>query len=91
MENINRFCQSCGMPMPEDSLLGKEKDGSLNTDYCMYCYKDGAFTTDEDMDSMIESCIPHVIGGQPYPDADTARAEMHKFFPQLKRWKQAKE
>lgn len=86
MTNNMQFCQSCGMPL-NDEVLGTEKDGSKNPDYCLYCYKDGAFTADITMEEMIEGCVPHCVP-QPYPDADTARTEMHKFFPHLKRWKQ---
>jgi hypothetical protein len=37
------FCQSCSMPMGTPELFGTEKDGSKNSDYCKYCYADGAF------------------------------------------------
>ena len=33
------ICQCCGMPL-EDSIIGKNKDGSLNEDYCQWCYAD---------------------------------------------------
>ncbi len=29
-------CQCCGMPLPEDSMLSREPDGSFNEDYCMW-------------------------------------------------------
>ena len=79
------FCQSCGMPL-NNEVLGTEKGGAKSADYCEYCYKDGAFTSEDTMESMIESCAPHCVP-QPYPNEETARAEMMKFFPQLKRWK----
>ena len=92
-----KFCQSCGMPLIAemihedgvDSVYGKEKDGSENLDYCYICYADGAFTVDETMEQMIESCIPFVSNNNPWPDAETARAEMYKTFPAMKRWKKA--
>ena len=37
------FCQCCGMPLNDDSLLSKEPDGSFNEDYCKWCYADGTF------------------------------------------------
>lgn len=37
------FCQSCGMPLTEE-ILGTNADQSKNNEYCIYCYKDGAFT-----------------------------------------------
>ena len=33
-------CQCCGMPM-DDAILGRHADGSLNEDYCQWCYADG--------------------------------------------------
>ncbi|THU39536.1 hypothetical protein FAM09_13610 [Niastella caeni] len=38
------FCQSCSMPMDSPELFGTEKNGAKNSDYCKYCYSDGAFT-----------------------------------------------
>ena len=35
-----KFCQSCGMPLNPE-VLGTEKDGSKNEEYCTYCYADG--------------------------------------------------
>ena len=83
------YCQSCGMPLAEDGDFGTEQGGVQSRDYCCYCYQNGAFTTDETMEQMIESCVPHCCTGNPWPDAETARTEMQKFFPELKRWKKA--
>ncbi|MBR2731835.1 MAG: helix-turn-helix domain-containing protein [Clostridia bacterium] len=51
-------CQCCGMPL-EDAILSKEKDGTLNEDYCQWCYADGTYTY-SDMDDLIDVCIPHM-------------------------------
>ncbi len=89
MENNNmKFCQSCAMPLESPELYGTNADGSKNEDYCSYCYKDGAFTSESTMDEMIETCVPFVSKGEPWPDEDTARKAMQEFFPQLKRWKE---
>ena len=53
------ICQCCGMPM-EDSIIGRNKDGSLNEDYCKWCYADGTYTY-SDMDNLIEVCIPNMV------------------------------
>lgn len=37
------FCQSCSMPIDDTALRGTEKDGSLSSDYCTYCYQRGQF------------------------------------------------
>ena len=50
-----KFCQSCGMPLSPE-VLGTNADGSKSDEYCIYCYKDGAFTGDFTMDQMIEFC-----------------------------------
>ena len=57
-ENL-RFCQSCGMPLT-DGVFGNEADGSRNDDYCIYCYRDGAFTDNCTMEEMAEHCAQFV-------------------------------
>lgn len=39
-----QICQCCGMPLEEDEILGREKDGTLNEEYCKWCYADGTYT-----------------------------------------------
>jgi hypothetical protein len=47
---MNRFCQSCGMPMKKDpGNGGTDSDGTKSADYCSYCFKDGGFTTRESL------------------------------------------
>lgn len=83
-----KLCQSCAMPMSEDAHFGTEKDGTKSEDYCTYCYQNGEFVGgDATMEEFIEMCIKPCLDQKVYPDADTARAEMMKFFPTLKRWK----
>ena len=38
------ICQFCGMPIEDDSILGRDKDGTLNEEYCKWCYADGTYT-----------------------------------------------
>lgn len=86
-----RFCQSCGMPLTE-ALLGTEADGSRNRDYCIYCYKDGAFTGNFTMEEMVEFCAQFV---EQY-NRDSGRnltqeeykSELRAYYPMLKRWRQ---
>jgi len=88
MENLIH-CQSCGMPLSEESHFGKNSDGSKNEDYCCHCYPAGAFTNpNETMDEMIESCIPFMVeDGVHAKDEESARALLTEFLPTLKRWK----
>lgn len=43
MEAYNN-CQSCGMPLSGQEILGTEKDGSNSLVYCKHCYRNGEFT-----------------------------------------------
>ena len=85
-----RFCQSCGMPLTED-ILGTNADGSKNEEYCIYCYKDGAFTGDYTMEQMADFCAQFVDDYNKHTGKSLSREEdkneLLKFFPMLKRWK----
>lgn len=84
-----KFCQSCGMPLTENNH-GTNADGSLNEDYCCYCYQNGEFTRDMTMEEMIEFCSQFTDeinknSGQNLTPED-AKNMMRKLFPGLKRW-----
>lgn len=88
MENTQtNWCQCCAMPMTEESQFGTNADGTKNSDYCEYCYKDGEVTFKGTMEEFVEHCIPFVLKEGVYPNAEVARAEMLSYFPQLKHWK----
>ncbi len=78
------YCQSCAMPMTKPEDFGTEKGGAKSTDYCQYCYVDGAFTQEETMEEMVEGCVPFVV--EQYGSEEAARAAMLEVFPKLKRW-----
>lgn len=84
------FCQSCGMPMQTEDQFGTNKDGSLNKDYCCYCYKDGAFLQDCTMEEMIAHCIQFLDefngASKTAFSKEEAIAQMRMYFPRLKRW-----
>ncbi len=80
-----KICQSCAMPLDSDDLLGTNKDGSVNHDYCKYCYKDGEFTDDVSMDEYIEMCS--LFGEQAGMTNEQMREYCAAVFPTLKRWK----
>ena len=82
-----KFCQSCGMPLGTDTAHGTEADGSPSPDYCSYCYKEGKFAGEMTMDEMIDFCAPMMAQANPGMTQDQAKAQMHQFFPMLKRWK----
>lgn len=85
-----KFCQSCGMPLSEE-VFGTNADGSKNDEYCVYCYKDGAFTMDCSMDEMIEHCSQFFYMYNQNTGKKFTREEykdvLRGFFPMLKRWK----
>ena len=56
MNEEMKFCQSCGMPMQTAGDFGTEADGGASVDYCVYCYKNGAFTEACTMEEMIRHC-----------------------------------
>jgi len=82
-----KFCQSCGMPLTPATEMGTEADGSPNPDYCGYCYKGGQFAGEMTMEEMIDFCAPMMVQGNPGMTQEQAKAQMHQFFPMLKRWK----
>ena len=77
------ICQCCGMPL-EDELIGRNQDGTLNEDYCKWCYADGQYTY-SDMDELIDVCIPHMV--KEGFSEDQARVYMKEMLPKLDYWK----
>ncbi|SFG92882.1 Putative zinc ribbon domain-containing protein [Desulfotomaculum arcticum] len=82
---FEKVCQSCGMPLTDDKLLGTEKGGAASKEYCVYCYEDGRFLQpDLTMEAMIEICVPHMKEGG--MKEEEARALLNSHLPKLKRW-----
>lgn len=81
------FCQSCAMPLTDDTK-GTEADGSLSPHYCKYCYDKGTFLQDMTMEEMIAFCAPHMAKATPGMTEEQAKERMQSFFPQLLRWKE---
>ena len=77
------ICQCCGMPM-DDMIIGKDKDGTLNEEYCQWCYADGTYTY-SDMNNLIDVCIPHMVA-QGFTE-EQARTYMQEKLPTLNYWK----
>lgn len=81
------ICQCCGMPL-EDAIIGRNKDGSMNEDYCQWCYADGTYTY-SDMDDLIRVCIPQMVK-QGFSE-EQARTYMKEKLPTLDYWKRYEE
>ena len=77
------ICQCCGMPI-EDSMIGKDKDGTPNENYCKWCYADGTYTY-SDMDELIEVCVRNMINEN--ISEEQARAYLKHTLPSLDYWK----
>ena len=77
------ICQCCGMPM-DDSIISREKDGSLNEEYCKWCYADGTYTY-SDMDDLIEVSVRHMVS-EGFPEKQ-ARSYLEQTLPHLDYWK----
>ncbi len=77
------ICQCCGMPL-EDDIIGRNKDGSLNDDYCKWCYSDGTYTY-HDMDDLLNVCVSHMVS-EGFSE-DQARNYMKQLLPTLDYWK----
>ena len=77
------ICQCCGMPM-DDGILSRNKDGTLNEDYCQWCYADGTYTY-HNMDDLIDVCVQNMVG-ENFTEAQ-ARAYLKEALPKLDYWK----
>ena len=77
------ICQCCGMPL-EDAIIGRNADGTLNEDYCKWCYADGTYTYG-DMDQLIDVCVPNMVK-EGFTE-EQARAYMKQTLPGLDYWK----
>ena len=80
-------CQCCGMPL-QDGIIGRNRDGSLNEDYCKWCFADGTYTY-SDMDDLIRVCVPNMV--QQGFTEDQARTYMREMLPKLDYWKRYEE
>lgn len=81
----NDICQSCGMPIKTVSDFGTYEDGSYNSNYCHFCYKDGKFTDagislEDKMAKNVKMAIKMGMTKQKAEDLATST------LPKLKRW-----
>ncbi len=79
------ICQCCGMPLNEDSLISREKDGSYNEDYCKWCYADGKFVY-QSKESLLDYLVSHMPNPDNQKDEDR-RTQFDGYLSQLKHWK----
>lgn len=79
-----KFCQSCAMPLSSEHL-GTNEDGTINYDYCKYCYTDGKFIHNVTMEEFIDMCSQ--FGAQAGMTNEEMRRHCQTVFPELKRWR----
>ncbi len=78
------ICQCCGMPLGEDEMISREKDGSFNEDYCKWCYTDGKFVY-ESKDALLDFLVSHMPDPQNLPE-DERRKAYDGYLSTLKHW-----
>jgi hypothetical protein len=83
--NKRTICQSCGMPLDDNNLLGTEKDGSKSHDYCTYCYQQGKFLNPEMTLEEMRSLVKKIMEEKKIP-ASIIEAGINQ-LPTLDRWK----
>lgn len=76
-------CQCCGMPL-EDQVMSREADGSLNEEYCQWCYADGQFVYTS-LEQLIDFLVEH-MSNEHWPK-DQMRAYLQGMLPTLQYWK----
>ena len=81
------ICQCCGMPL-EDEIIGRNEDGSLNEDYCKWCFVDGTYTY-SNMDDLIEVCVRNMVN-ENFTE-EQAREYLKQSLPKLDYWKRYEE
>ena len=85
MSMKNKYCQSCGMPMKKDPIGGgSNSDGSINPDFCSYCFENGKFTQENITADEMQKFVIGKMKEMGFPGF------LAKFFakgiPKLKRW-----
>ena len=79
------FCQSCTMPIDNLADRGTERDGSKSSEYCKYCYQNGAMVnpgmTLEEMKALVITQMKKMNLPPAIIEASV------KSLPYLKRWR----
>lgn len=87
MNKINKFCQSCSMPLKQDPKKGgTEEDGSRSEIYCSYCYQNGDFTNPQiDTPKKMQAFCVKKMNEQGMPKF--VAWLITRYIPNLERWK----
>lgn len=83
---LEKFCQSCGMPLNKDPQGGgSETNGVKSTKYCSFCYRKGKFTDNFTTSKEMINFVKEELRKQGY--GPIKRFLFTYFIPQLERWK----
>ena len=77
-------CQCCGMPLEDDASVSREPDGTLNEEYCKWCYNQGQFAYSS-MEELTSFLVEH-MSNENWPK-EQARAYFEAQLPQLGHWR----
>lgn len=80
----NKYCQCCGMPLTDEDMLSREADGSINDDYCKWCYADGKFIYTS-KDALLNFLIEHMPNPEGL-DVEERRGQYDEWISGLKHW-----
>jgi len=83
----NLICQCCGMPLVDEEM-GHEKDGTLNENYCKWCYADGIYTY-SNMNDLIDICVKNMVS-KGFTEEQACKY-MKETLPTLDYWKRYEE
>lgn len=78
------FCQSCTMPIDNEADRGTEKDGSKNSEYCKYCYKDSSLIDPNMTIDQMKDIITNQMRKMNIPESIIQHSL--NILPGLKRW-----
>lgn len=68
------------MPLEDDEIISHDSDGTLNEDYCKWCYADGTYTY-SNMDDLIDVCVKNMVNKN--FTEEQVRAYMKDLLPKL--------
>jgi hypothetical protein len=73
------------MPLGE-GFYGTEADGTNSSEYCKFCFQNGAFTkVDMTLEKMIQLSVANMVNDLHMPQ-ETAVERAKSVIPNLKRW-----
>ena len=81
------FWQSCTLPIESAEFRGSEKDGSISSEYCKYCFQNGVFTSPGMTIDAMRSIVRTQMERRYLPE-ELIQMSI-QMLPQLKRWRSA--